>query len=321
MSSTKFNELLHLYVLGELDEKNKETVENHLLESAEYKKEYETLLALKNAMVQNKPVRENSLLTEARRDLRIKLYEEQYNAGFTGKLNRWFREMFYSTGKAALGGAVMLLFGFTIGYLFFYSNTQPVNTKGYGMPVEIADMNPDEIQIRDIYIPNPFENSSRVEIRFSKINPVTYTGDLNDPETQKILALALESANNPGVAIKTINTLSVQSINNKSFIPDEKVKRALITRLKRDNNPGVRREALNVLLNFRYDTEIRDAFLYVLNNDENAGLRIAAINALFDIRAEGNIDAEIKNVLTEKADSDENDFIRIRAAKILEGEK
>ena len=128
--------------------------------------------------------------------------------------------------------------------------------------------------------------------------------------------MALLTSNNPGTRLKTLNTIASQTDEN--FIPDPKVKKALITSLKIDDNPAVRREALNVLKKFPYSEDIRDAFLYVLTNDDNSGLRVAAINALSDLSIAGiSIDEKIKNELIKRAESDENEFIKLRAASLL----
>ena len=163
---------------------------------------------------------------------------------------------------------------------------------------------------------SPFNDDGTIEFSFDAIKPISYTGRADDETTRRLLAQALLTADNPGVRLKTVNTISMQS--KKNFVPDPKVKAALITSLKIDDNAGVRREALNVLMRYPIDNEIRDAFLFVLQNDKNSGMRIAAINALVDWKQQGiSIDDEIRNVLNKKAETDQNDFIRIRAASLL----
>ena len=97
------------------------------------------------------------------------------------------------------------------------------------------------------------------------------------------------------------------------------MKNALITALEVDENPAVRKEALNTLMKLPFDTDIRDAFLFVLSNDRNSGMRVAAINALAQLKIEGtSLDDKILNVLNSKAENDKSDFIRLRAASLVQ---
>jgi HEAT repeat protein len=122
---------------------------------------------------------------------------------------------------------------------------------------------------------------------------------------------------NPGLRLRTVNTISSQ-LETEKFNADPKIKNALITALKIDDNPAVRREALNALIKFPFDGEIRDAYLFVLSNDHNSGMRVAAINALAQLKVEGtSLDDKILNVLNRKAENDESDFIRLRAASLV----
>jgi HEAT repeat protein len=89
--------------------------------------------------------------------------------------------------------------------------------------------------------------------------------------------------------------------------------------MKNDGNAAVRKEALAALTRYPADKNITDAFLYVLSNDKNSGLRVASINALADLKQRGElVNDEIKNVLNKKAENDNNNFVRIRAASILQ---
>jgi hypothetical protein len=72
------------------------------------------------------------------------------------------------------------------------------------------------------------------------------------------------------------------------------------------------------LLGFPFDEEIKQAFLHVLMRDKNPALRIAAINSLDSARVEGQPrDKDLLEVLKERMQSDENNYIRIRAKAVL----
>jgi hypothetical protein len=129
---------------------------------------------------------------------------------------------------------------------------------------------------------------------------------------------ALLSGSNPGIRIRSISTISDQS-KQKAFEPDKKIKVALLTAMKNDSNPAVRKEALIVLQRYSFDDQIRDALLYVMSKDKNSGMRVAAINALADWNKEQRVMDEIlKLALTKQAQTNNNTFVKIRAASILQ---
>jgi hypothetical protein len=97
------------------------------------------------------------------------------------------------------------------------------------------------------------------------------------------------------------------------------VKTALITALLHDKNLGVRKEALNVLKNYLPDSVIVRAFLGVLANEKNTGLKITAINSLDLSKYENQpMNREILEMFRNKAQSDDNNYIRIKAKAALQ---
>ena len=134
---------------------------------------------------------------------------------------------------------------------------------------------------------------------------------------QKVLAHALVNDENPGVRLRSVSAFSTQI--QKLKMPDREVKAALILALKTDGNPAVRKEALKTLQGFPFDEEIKQVFLHVLMRDNNPALRIAAINSLDSARVQGQgTDKDFLEVLKERMQSDENNYIRIRAKSVLE---
>ena len=131
------------------------------------------------------------------------------------------------------------------------------------------------------------------------------------------MAAALTKSDNAGVRIRTVNTISSQT--SDVILRDPKIKVALINALKTDENDGVRREALNALMKYPYSEEIRDVFLFVLSNDHNPGLKVGAINALAKMKLEGrSIDNQLKNVIENELVDGENNFIKLRAASLIQ---
>jgi hypothetical protein len=321
MEHQKFKELLQLFVYEELDREEKMLVENHLLECSDCNKELESIRQLYVALVDNRPeVPSDQVLDSARMELIRSIRKQKENVSLLDKFIQTVYETFFANYKVAFGGIATLAVGIFIGYLFFPPGNLERQTSHSQNTIKIDDIRKMEesgFDVSNIRFPNPFSDEGEIEFSFDAVKPISYTGNVNDEFTQKLLATALITANNPGIRLKTLNTIASQP--EEEFKPDNQVKRALISALKVDENPGVRREALNVLGRFPYDDDIKDAFLFVLSNDNNSGLRVAAINALTDLKAEGiSIDEKMKNILNKHVKTEENEFIKLRTASILQ---
>lgn len=346
MNKEKFINLANLYLMNELDENKKVEFENIVRNNPEFYDELEKLRKLHEIIINNSPVpkawipqnADEELLSAARSSLLTTLRSEAKKKSAVKKIIEWIKVLFiwnygisqiYSRYKLALGGISMLLIGFCLGYYYTATSKKPMieisRSIDKAMDTQILDdIKKSEIKISNIRLlptagipKNSNLENAEIEIMFDEIKPVIYKGSLNDPVVQRLLARALITENNPGVRIRTINTLASQT-ELQQFTPDPKVKAALITTLKIDDNPAVRREALNLLMKFPFDDEIRDAYLFVLSNDSNSGLRVAAINALAQLKIQGNsLDEKIINVLNKKAEFDRNDFVRLRATSLV----
>lgn len=319
MKQDKFLELLELYVLGELDERDKEFVENKIMESDEYKKEYDSLKTFYSAVVESKPepVDDNSL-QNFRKELFNTIESKNEKAKPESKLSTLFDRLFFGNLKIASAMATTLLVGFFLGYVIFDSSS-PIIPKGTNPnEIDLDAIDRNEVNISNIRFNNPFTGEGEIEINFDAIKPISYKGNLSDPRIQKLLAAALTTSDNPGLRIRTVNTLATQTENNKMV--DPKIKAALINAVKTDNNAGVRREALNALMKFPYDDQLRDTYLFVLANDVNPGLKVAAINALAELKLQGrSIDNELKNVIDNELGNGDQEYIKLKAASLIQG--
>lgn len=319
MKQDKFLELVELYVLGELDERDKEFVENKILESDEYKKEYESLKKFYSAVTEAKPepVNENSL-QNARKELFNTVENEREEVYAKNKFSSLFDKIFFGNFKVAYAMATTLLVGFFIGYIIFSSTQVPLVTSSNPNEIDLDAIDRNEINISNIRFNNPFTDGGEIEISFDAIKPISYKGELNDPRIQKLLAAALTTSDNPGLRIRTVNTLASQT--ERTTLVDPKIKTALINTLKTDQNAGVRREALNALTKFPYDNELRDVYLFVLANDVNPGLKVSAINALAELKMQGkSIDNELRNVIDNELGNGDQEYIKLKAASLIQG--
>jgi len=313
MKREKLRELLQLYIIGEIGDEDKVIVENALLEDDDLKEEYESFNQLFTALNESKPESvSDAELDSARLQLLRGLRKEASKISLWDKTIGYITDLFVSNYQLALGGVATFAIGIFAGYLLFASG--PAFN---GQSVDLDNLEKGDVQISNIRFDSPYTSDGDIEFTFDSVKPVRYKGNPNDETTRRLLAQALITADNPGIRLRTVSTLGSQ--NSQNFAPDNKVKRALIAALKADENVGVRKEALNVLAGYPFDDEIRDAFLFVLSNDPNSGIRIAAVNAMYDLKTGGrSIDEEIKNELNKRAETDENSYIRLRAASLLQ---
>src|SRR4030042_1064377 len=275
MKEKNLKELIQLYIIGELSGDELVRVENTIAEDNEYREEYERMKKLYETFAKNRPdPPADEILHNARTDLMRSIKINAEEETFVVKVLNVLKDILFTNYKVVFSSAATLVVGIFLGYFLFTRGPVDKQIAESGRMVDLDKLNESDLQISNIRLKSPFTEEGQIEFSFDAIKPISYTGNVDDEFTRRLLAQALLTADNPGVRLKTVNTIAVQSQRN--FVPDEKVKNALITTLKVDENPGVRREALFVLMKYSLDNDIRDAFLFVLQNDKNSGLRVAA---------------------------------------------
>lgn len=317
MDHKKIKELIQLYACDELEKREIEIVEDHLLECEECSSEYSSMKQLYFAFTENAPPQvEEHVVNQARDNLlntivqKTSLQNDEKDSFFDKIIS-----FIASPARLSLSGAAMIIMGVFIGRLFFSSGLPQLPN---GSNIDNIDLN--SVDVANVKFLPSTENNDEVEILFNNITPVVYKGKMTDKNIQNLLARAIVAGNNPGIRIKSVNAIAEGSSKNSK--KDENVKKALIEALKADNNAGVRKEALNVLVSYPLDKDIQTAFLYVLSNDKNPGMRVMAINALGEFKSAGNpITDELFDLLRKKAENDNNSFVRLKAADLIEERK
>lgn len=254
----------------------------------------------------------------ARNEFRRALVVERHGTGINRRLpasNKMPGRVRFSVPAYALAGAAVLLMaaGLLTGYLLRGGG----NGTGATQRVisELSARSSGNMAITDVRFEETNRKSKGVKLSFNVVKRYEMDGSLDDPNIQRVLAYALVNSDNAGVRLRTIGMLDA------SPRPDTEIENALIKALKTDDNAGVRREALLSLKKLPFDSRIKEAMLYVLQNDKNPGMRVAAINLLADselAEASGsNIDPQVLKVLKEKSSSDQNRYVRLKAADML----
>jgi hypothetical protein len=321
MKHNQFEEWLQLSLYHELTEQEQTLLDNHLALCERCRSDLSKLKRLHAALAHHQPaVVGESELQDARRNLRIRIKADSEKISIWTTVKSYLDGILAPRVQVALGGGAMLIIGILVGYVAFRispENTLALRQTAFGS----AAMETGESQITNIRFIDRDVQNGEVEFTFESITPVRIRGNVNDEHVQKVLARALVSDQNAGVRLRAVNMIGTQSEQKPSGTPelDADVKTALITALLHDKNLGVRKSAINVLKNYLPDPVIVRAFLSVLSNEKNTGLKITAINSL-DLSNDNNqpVNREILDMLKNKAQSDDNNYIRIRAKLALQ---
>ncbi len=313
MNHKQFRDWIQLSLYDELDQEEKRLLDQHLEacepcrnELEEFKKLHETLEVPMSESI-------DPLLKEVREELRGALRLERSRRSLPG---HWTDRISDTSGLWAFRGSVSLKVaavallalsaGIFLGYEIFRS-PKPGST-------QVSELSAD-VDITNVRFVDPDAEDGQIELSFDAIRHVRLRAGVNDDRVQKVLARALVNSQNPGVRLNAISAIR----SNQRRLSDREVKSALIMALQSDDNPGVRKEALTTLQKYPFDEEIKRAFLHVLVHDSNPGLRIEAIRSLETTAEQKHMaDPELVGVLRDRMNSDDNNYVRIRARSVLE---
>jgi hypothetical protein len=316
MTHDGYRELLLRSASGEIDDDGRAVLERHLQTCERCRAEYEDLQRFHAALVAHRMGIEpdERLLVEARQELRIALRNERtHRAAWSG----WFSPEAIAPGyRIALGAAFILAVGFFLGRSpFTPSAAQEPPRLASAFPAGGVRPEEEETRITNVRFIDHGRGTGEIEFTFDAVTPVRMRGSIDDPKIQKVLTHAMLNEENPGVRLKAVNAINRQGIETQ----DVETKSALIKAMEMDANVGVRKEALNALRRLPFDGEIKKALLRALMTDGNPGLRVAAINALDSARTSAlGVDSDILQVLKQKAATDDNNYIRVKARAVIQ---
>ncbi|MFH0990478.1 MAG: HEAT repeat domain-containing protein [bacterium] len=316
MKHDDYKNLLYLHCWDEADDDQKGILKKHLLTCKECRIELSEIDGMKHILQDQSSIEvTDDMLAEARRELRVALRLEKNKRRSFQELLEYLSIFFERPIPIAIGGVSLVLTGLLVGYFAFQPSEPGSDFRLTGI-TQANTPESEEPQITNFRLTTQDQFSGQVEIEFDLITPVKMRGTADDPAIQKVLAQTLLDEQNPGARLRTVTALASQMEKTKRL--DTETKSALIFSLKADPNDGVRKEALRTLLQFPMDKEIKQALTYVLQKDINPAMRIEAINSLGKLMTESNSqDTDILNVLKEKMERDNNNYIRIRASNLL----
>lgn len=305
---------MQLYFYDELSPSEKQHVEEMLASSAEWRRELDELKKLHRLIARHQMSEvSDQLLQEARSELRAAIRIERSRRPWTQRFAEFFGESAFVQYRLVFGGVATLAFGFLLGYALFASPGSDNGPSLFRQASSGSVIDQGEPLLTNVRFVERGSKDGTVELTFDAITPIRVRGNINDDRITKVLARALLNEQNPGVRLRTVSTFSDQSGVQRST--EKEVKSSLIAVIKYDENRGVRKEALKALQKFPVDDDIVEAILFVLKNEKNTGMRIAAINFLDFAKLSGSpVNRDLLEMLKEKMQSDDNNYIRIRGS-------
>ena len=204
------------------------------------------------------------------------------------------------------GAFALLLAGFFIGLSFvpmgqLWSDNKLVNSES------VSELLP---RISNIDLVQYDPKTGQVKILFKTIQNIELQGNADDERIRKVLSYAIRTETHPGRRLA-----AVKAIGNFSY-SDAELETALIQAMENDEIEGVRLKAAKILQQLPLNERIKKAFIQILLKDPNPALRIEAINALSTTNE--NIALPI---FENAAEDDANEFVRLKASKVLERQK
>jgi hypothetical protein len=328
MKHEQFKEWLHLSAINEIDDDAQGLLDIHLRECSECRVELKELQDFYSIIEKQEPIDvSDALLYEARQQLRTALLRERLEKSMWEKVLGSARGFMVREYKTAFGGFAVAALGLFVGYLVFapprmaenkiVQREQPVVRQAIQSGDRSDSFTQSDTRTSNVRFVDSDASDGVIEFTFDAVTPMHVRGNVNDDKVQKVLARALTNEDNAGIRLQTVGAIAMRVQGEKNSDPE--VKAALISALTGDQNPGVRQAALRVLLQYPLDGEIKNALVVTLTHDKNSGNRIAAINGLASASVEGHhMDQDILNVLKQKIQSDNNNYVRRQARTVVE---
>jgi len=313
------HERIVLAAYAELLDEQAHELERHLATCSDCSQEREQLLALKT-LATAYPVRELDPNFVARSRMRL---DEALDAV---PPKRWYERVgqrimnSFSNLQAAPAAALLLLIvGAGAGAVggFEYAQARAAHVAGRPQPSAKSDpQSPTSAEVAGVasvssVVRQP--NSEIVEVTYNQVVPRRVQGPLDDPDIRRLLMLASENPDSPGVRDDSVGLLA-DECRARHACNGEGIRDALMVALRYDRSETVREKALQGLEPFVAENmDVRNAVLEALLNDPDPRIRTSAISILEPVEG----DTSVRQVLSTVANSDHNPHIRTVSREVL----
>ena len=295
--------LLVFYVCDEVDDSERELIEEHLTtckacseQLADEKTFHSALLSTPQSADQLD--RSGILLSQCRSELEEALddlsappLEEHWRP--LGWLRRWMAL------RPAWSGAMLVLFGILAGAQLVPWMQRNSNNTGQAVNVRAQQpLTPEQLRNMVVsgvsFSPSSGSDSPTVQVQVSAEQPMVLTGNTDDARMRQILTQVVENSEryDAGMRLDCLDAL-------KAAVRDLQVRAALLNAARKDQNPAVRMKALEALREAASEDDVRVTILDALEHDTNAGVRVEAVNLLVGSLESGTPDADAAPSATE----------------------
>jgi anti-sigma factor RsiW len=305
MNCESVAKLIPLYFYGELPPEDEDSLEQHLDSCPACAKLAEEQRALSNALDRRTIQPPPALLAECRHDLMRAIYRSEAPVlrsapasvarPFWQTVGAWLPS--FGPLRIPVGASALLALGFMIARL---------TTPGAPGAFNMAALTPDVISSVRSVQPRAGAQPGEVQIVLDETRQHTVSGQLNDPNIQRLMLAAAHDENNAGVRWESVELL-------KSHSDSSPIRALLLNRVVEDPNAGVRLKALEGLKAYTGDPEVRKVLANVLLHDEFDGVRIAAVDALT-----AHTDDNMVGFLQGVVQKEDNSYVRRRCEKALQ---
>ena len=309
-------ETIVMAVYGELPDDKAPEFEQHLAGCDRCRQEFEAVKALSVAM-SLVPSGDPPANLVARSRLRL---EEALDTIPRGSwLARNWRQFGQSIGRlrgAPAAVSAVVVASLTVGGVSGYEVSQhaqpaPAAQTSYSAPPS-EDIPPNNVANVTSIVQEP--NSENVQVVYNRLQPVTVSGSLDDPNIRQLLLIGTRNRLDPEVQNDSVGLLAHECRAGHEC-SDGPVRNALLVALRYDKSAAVRLKALEGLQPYvADDLRVRDTVLESLLNDPDSRVRTRAIGLLEPVGA----DSSVREVLHSVAARDDNPEIRLASRQVLE---
>jgi hypothetical protein len=309
-------EMIPLYLYGELTESERRQFEQHVIDCEQCRKELEATRRLHTFLsAVPAPTIADALLQQSRMQADSAVRALRATPSVGRRIKELFSFPLVHRPVLALCAIALVMVGFLAGRFIPSFGRDVSNAAETELFADIAVTAGGEVKVTNVQFVGG-TTGGEIDVLYDVVRPVRVHGSLDSPAMQKALAYAVVKGENPGVRLRAVGSITATNLAP----PEPEVKAALLLALNSDPNDGVRKEALTALLRYRPDRSVRDALLQVLLHDTNPGLRVAAINGLDSLRARGyQPDEALPESYRQQLQKDDNMYVRVKSRSLIEG--
>ena len=302
MSCQEYQRQIVLDIYGELNEGERMGLETHLRECEGCRQASTEHADFSQTLADDFSAFEipSDLLVESRRALANQLDDIE------GKRS-WWRMPAFSvvfTPMRMLESAALIAMGLAFGV--YISNHQAAPAATAGEPVTLQTL-PQNGLVSNVRIVNSDDANATVEFTGDIVQPLRFTGRIEDATTRRLLFSAVQDSMNAGSRMQAVEVLARES-------SEPSVKELLIHSFLNDESLGVRLKAFEGLKPFAGDEKVRLAFMQALMSDPNDGVRVAVVDAL----APFTNNEVTASTIAEATRYDDNTYVRLKGQGLIQ---